>query len=371
MEKTKQEDLDFIFSKFSEVVRDKLEGHSDTVNSVDILDPSKSIGKKLNTEQNYLSKQQFHEHGLLLSASADKTMAIWDLRLNKRIMMIQDSSQIVDEIVKAKFMSDSHVICATSNVIGLFDIRKPAIILKKLDLSTLIGEDEVNDIDVNQMDNGVFQVTTCDDLGQVYIHELDLSSEVPGFSLKNTLKSKHTNICFKTKFSKNNPSIVYSAAFDYKLVQWNLKDLSKSSSKSIIDIMKKNFGEDSLHYNPPFIYSMDTYQVRDSEFIVVGLGNGCILRFKKKNLALEEIDADIHRDQISALIIDKVNNILITGSNDLTVGFHRMSDDRLIEQTLLKVEVENKINDMAMNKSFRELYVADLSKTISKFTIRQ
>lgn len=68
--------------------------------------------------------------------------------------------------------------------------------------------------------------------------------------------------------------------------------------------MTKNFGEDSLHYNPPFIYSIDTYNIKDSEFIVVGLGNGTILRFKKKNLLLEEIDADIHRDQISSLIVD-------------------------------------------------------------------
>ena len=62
--------------------------------------------------------------------------------------------------------------------------------------------------------------------------------------------------------------------------------------------------------------------------------------------------------------------MVITGSNDLTISYHRMSDDRLIERNLLKVEIENKINDMIINKSYKELYVADLSKTISKFTIR-
>lgn len=33
----KQEGLDYLISKLSEVVRDKLEGHTDTVNSLDIL----------------------------------------------------------------------------------------------------------------------------------------------------------------------------------------------------------------------------------------------------------------------------------------------------------------------------------------------
>lgn len=47
-----------------------------------------------------------------------------------------------------------------------------------------------------------------------------------------------------------------------------------------------------------------------------------------------------------------------------------MTIDRLIEKTLLKIEVENKINDMVMNKSYQELFVADLSKTISRLTIR-
>lgn len=75
-----------------------------------------------------------------------------------------------------------------------------------------------------------------------------------------------------------------------------MKDLKKSCSKNIVDIVSKNFGEQSLHYNPPFIYCMDTYTVKDTEYIAVGLGNGCLLNFKKKNLQLEEIDADLHND---------------------------------------------------------------------------
>ena len=70
-------------------------------------------------------------------------------------MMITDKEKITDEVVKAKFINDSHVICATSNMIGIFDVRKPQIIVKEFSTSTLIGEDEVNDIDIARKDNGV------------------------------------------------------------------------------------------------------------------------------------------------------------------------------------------------------------------------
>ena len=70
-------------------------------------------------------------------------------------MMISDKDKIQDEVVKAKFINDSHVICATSNMIGVFDVRKPSIIVKEFSLSTIIGEDEVNDIDISRKENGL------------------------------------------------------------------------------------------------------------------------------------------------------------------------------------------------------------------------
>ena len=61
-------------------------------------------------------------------------MAIWDFRLNKRIMMITDTNVIKDEVVKAKFLSDKEIIFASQNIIGIFDVRKPSIILKECKL---------------------------------------------------------------------------------------------------------------------------------------------------------------------------------------------------------------------------------------------
>ena len=111
------------------------------------------------------------------------------------------------------------------------------------------------------------------------------------------LKNKHSTICFKARFDSY--PYLYTAAFDYKLVQWNLEDpVAKSHSRNIFEILSKNIGAESLAYNPPFIYCMSPFtHTNGSRQIVVGLGNGMLLRFKKKSLQLEEICGDVgHRD---------------------------------------------------------------------------
>lgn len=85
----------------STIVRDKLVGHSDEVLSLDYLKPGGN-----NPSGNYLSSPQFRSDGLLLSASADKTLAIWDLRINKRVMSLTDKNAVDSDIVKGKFIRD-------------------------------------------------------------------------------------------------------------------------------------------------------------------------------------------------------------------------------------------------------------------------
>ena len=51
----------------------------------------------------------------MLSASADKSAAIWDLRINKRVLLLTDKTVIDEDMIKAKFMQDSMVVCAWSN----------------------------------------------------------------------------------------------------------------------------------------------------------------------------------------------------------------------------------------------------------------
>lgn len=61
-----------------------------------------------------------------------------------------------------------------------------------------------------------------------------------------------------------------------------------------------------MEFNPPYGYTLLTYfdKSTSSENILVGLGNGTLLRFKRKKLVLQEIKPDIHLDQICAMSID-------------------------------------------------------------------
>jgi hypothetical protein len=99
-----------------------------------------------------------------------------------------------------------------------------------------------------------------------------------------------------------------------------------------------------------------------------------LLRFKKKGLTLEEINGETgHGDQISSMVVDR--RVLITAGHDLKVGYHRMGTDSIIEKTLLRVGVENKINQIITGRACSgedpsALYIADVSNTISKLTIR-
>ena len=53
-----------------------------------------------------------------------------------------------------------------------------------------------------------------------------------------------------------------------------------------------------MEFNPPYGYSVLTYMDKQtsSENVLVGLGNGSLMRFKRKKMVLQEIKLDIHLD---------------------------------------------------------------------------
>ena len=144
----------------------------------------------------------------------------------------------------------------------------------------------------------------------------------------------------------------------------------------MFDLLSKNLGQEAMHYNPPFIYSMTNFTTsKGSRMVVAGLGNGMLLRFKRKGLQLEEICGSTgHGDQISGLIIEEAHKMLVTASHDLSLAYHRIGDggEQLIEKTLLRVKVENKVNDIVSHDHNVEkgVMVADTSSIISKFIVR-
>ena len=86
---------------------------------------------------------------------------------------------------------------------------------------------------------------------------------------------------------------MYTTGFDYKLCLWNLTDLKKSSSTNISNLLLNELGQEAMSYNPPFCYSWDCFDV-GGENLIMGLGNGMLLRYKKSGLKCEEMHGEIH-----------------------------------------------------------------------------
>jgi len=96
-------------------------------------------------------------------------------------------------------------------------------------------------------------------------------------------------------------------------------------------MLANELGEKALSYNPPFCYTMDSFLTNNgtSEHIVMGLGNGMIIRYKRKGLQVEELQGSVHNAQVSSLCIDPAqgSDILLSASNDLTFGIHQMNKE--------------------------------------------
>ncbi len=103
------------------------------------------------------------------------------------------------------------------DTIALYDCRKPLVIARDASIKEVLGTgEELNDLDVTTVGDRT-QITTCDDSGLAYVYSLESDQS---FKLMHTLSKKHSNICFKSRFDEDH--YLYTAAFDYKLVQWNL-----------------------------------------------------------------------------------------------------------------------------------------------------
>ena len=59
------------------------------------------------------------------------------------------------------------------------------------------------------------------------------------------------------------------------------------------------------------------------------------------------------------MVMDKEKQILLTASNDLTIGFHRMSDQKVIDKTIISLAIEKKLNDLKGSAS--QFYTAGIN----------
>ena len=84
------------------------------------------------------------------------------------------------------------------------------------------------------------------------------------------------------------------------MIGWNLDDVKKTQSRMITSQLEKVLGPSilkTLQYNPPFGYSILNYHDdQKAENVILGLGNGSLLKLKGKKMAPQDVAVDVHKD---------------------------------------------------------------------------
>ena len=88
-------------------------------------------------------------------------------------------------------------------------------------------ENEINDMAVTCIGEKEVQIATCFDTGEIQLANLNL--DTAHLEMGTKLQHKHTNICLKCDFSRQDANTLYTMGFDYKVIMWNLKDVSNKS----------------------------------------------------------------------------------------------------------------------------------------------
>lgn len=126
-----------------------------------------------------------------------------------------------------------------------------------------------------------------------------------------------------------------------------------------------------MSYNPPFCYAWDTFVQNGEEHLVMGLGNGMVLRYTKKGLSCEEMHGQVHNGQISSLQVLR-DTLLTASSGDKSFAIHQMNlqDINVSQLQLLKVQLLAKPNAIQCIDLGTSVFVCDVTKDISSFKVK-
>lgn len=71
--------------------------------------------------------------------------------------------------------------------------------------------------------------------------------------------------------------------------------------------------------------------------ILLGLGNGTILKFKKKKLELQEVYTDIHQNQVCGILVDQAHQMMVSVSIDKTISINKMEREKAVKEEVLSI----------------------------------
>ena len=157
--------------------------------------------------------------------------------------------------------------------------------------------------------------------------------------------------------------IVVSGGLDCFLVKWNLNDSKKSKTMNLGKIIYEQYDKSVKICNPPHVYSI-LYDPTSTHYIA-GLGNGSVCSIKRKTVKIV-CYKEIHNQRIVDTIIAKHSDtwLLITASNDLTLGISLYEAKDAQIKLKINISIEDLPNAIMYNENHQAIYVADTSNDI-------
>jgi len=132
-------------------------------------------------------------------------------------------------------------------------------------------------------------------------------------------------------------------------------------------IVYDNYDRTVDMYNPPHVYAL--MHEPNCIFYMASLGNGAIVTIKRKKFKITQY-AQIHAQRIVESVFVPENNLIISGSNDLTLGISLFDIKSGGIELKEKIEISEPPNSLMFDKNHNAIYLADTSKDIKLITIK-
>eukprot|EP00761_Pharyngomonas_kirbyi_P012254 gb/GECH01012281.1/.p1 GENE.gb/GECH01012281.1/~~gb/GECH01012281.1/.p1 ORF type:complete len:343 (+),score=57.82 gb/GECH01012281.1/:1-1029(+) len=282
------------------------------------------------------------QHRMLLSASEDGTVRIWDTRIEKTTQCIaafQDDHGHREEVTDVTGLTDGNtVICSAGRRVYEVDLRKVG--KENMIVTEMHGVYDVHDEEVNCVhvcgENGRF-VCSVDDAGCIVVTERGNPSngssagerveEVESIPIENA----HSNICSTVLYRQSSPDSpldIISSGYDFKIIRWSFdwQDAVYDITGAVLVGSINPAPGQSQAVNPPFVYSIDQHPHRP-EVVAAALGSNMAVTVDLDQEELRNTFRGVHCHAVSCILyFGGDGSFLVTGSLDQHVALWKESD---------------------------------------------